>query len=198
MTVGSRLAALIVDRAAVLKGIRMIRKLCCQWMALSLVAVTVAAAEPGVVVIRGQNPTAPTATMTVPMEAAGPLIGSAPGYGELKKSKHNDFKTYPHFHDNNFGYEGGYYNGPEGYYTDRSHKAYTYGGAGGSGGCPHCQYGNSCPPSGCKHCKSHPKHYTTYDFKWPENLVYPQYGAPAAAVQYPYYTFRGPTDFFMK
>ena len=174
----------------------MIRKLCCHWLALSLVAATVAAAEPGVVVIRGQSPTSPAPAVTVPVEPAGPLIGSAPGYGEFSKSKHKDYKTFTQFHDNNFGYEGGYYAGPEGYYTSRGHKAYTYGA--GSGGCPHCQYGNACPPSGCQYCKSHPKHYTTYEFKWPDNLVYPQYGAPAGAVQYPYYTFRGPTDFFMK
>ncbi|MBI1345716.1 hypothetical protein GC163_05445 [bacterium] len=173
----------------------MIRLFCCSWLTVSLVASALTAAEPGVVVIRGQSPT-PT-TPTAPVETMGPLIGSGPGYGEFAKSKHKDYKTFPQFHDNNFGYEGGYYAGPEGYYTSHGHKAYTYGGA-GSGGCPHCQYGNACPPSGCKHCQSHPKHYTTYEFKWPENLVYPQYGAPAGMVQYPYYTFRGPTDFFMK
>jgi hypothetical protein len=143
------------------------------------------AAEPGVAVIRGQSPVVEAG----PVEMGGPIIGSAPGYGEFSKHAKKDFKTAPRFHDNNYGYEGGYYAGPEGYYSHRNSKAYTYGGAEGS-----------CPPEyagkGPKH--GGPKHYTTYDYKWPNNLVYPQYGAPAGFVQYPYYTFRGPTDFFMK
>ncbi|MDX1967561.1 MAG: hypothetical protein SFV23_10345 [Planctomycetaceae bacterium] len=174
-------------------------KLCWGLAVLALTGATLNAADPGVAVIRGQNPDAPPQA-AVPMtgESYGPLIGSAPGYGEFSKSRKKDFKTFPQFHDNNFGYEGGYYSGPEGYYSTRHNKAYTTGHSGD--GCPACQYGNACPSSGCKRCgcKSHPKHYTTYEHKWPENLVYPQYGAPAGMVQYPYYTFRGPTDFFMK
>lgn len=167
-------------------------KACLGVSLLTLTGALLTAAEPGRVVIRGQSPApgSPAPVVVPAPEVHGPLIGSAPGYGEFAKGPKKDFKTFPQFHDNNFGYEGGYYAGPEGYYTTRHHKAYTYGGAGD--GCPQCQ------GSGCSHCKSHPKHYTTYEYKWPQNLVYPQYGAPAGMVQYPYYTLRGPTDFFMK
>ena len=43
----------------------------------------------------------------------------------------------------------------------------------------------------------HPQHYQTYQSDWPQNMVYPQQ-VPSGMVQYPYYTLRGPTDFFMK
>jgi hypothetical protein len=145
--------------------------------------------------VRGQSPVPEVAP--VPAEATfGPIIGSAPGYGEFKKHpKHHDFKTFPQFHDNHFGYEGGYYAGPEGYYTTHKSKAYVYGGD--AGGCPHCQNGMACPPNGCPHCgHGCPHHHHSYQYKWPENLVYPQGPVPAAMIQWPYYTLRGPTDFF--
>ncbi|MEO1996375.1 MAG: hypothetical protein ABGZ17_13990 [Planctomycetaceae bacterium] len=40
------------------------------------------------------------------------------------------------------------------------------------------------------------RHYYTYDA--PQNLVYPPKNTPPAVVQYPYYTVKGPTDFFYK
>lgn len=142
----------------------------------------------------------PTIRGQSPMEVQGPIIGSAPGYGELKNAgKKQDFKTFPQFHNNNFGYEGGYYSGPEGYSTDRGKLAYRYGGGAAGAGCPNCQYGQACPPSGCQSCGHNcPKHVTSYNYKWPQNAVYPPANQPPAMVQYPYYTFRGPTDFFMK
>ena len=115
----------------------------------------------------------------------------------------NDFKAYNGFRDNNFGYEGGYYAGPQGYYTDRdrTYKA----GAGAAGGCPACEYGQNCEQGGCQHCGCNsgcnnacPRHYQTYRYNWPQNMVSPPTDAPNAMVQYPYYTLRGPTDFFMK
>jgi len=163
--------------------------------------------EPGVVVLRGQSPDAAVTTSTPVMTTepyAGPLIGSAPGYGEHKKSNaKKDFKTYPYYHNAHFGYDGGYYAGPEGYYTDHDKpKAYTAGHGGhGAHGCPHCQYGHACPSDGCPYCgcgKNKPKHYTTYEYKWPQNMVYPPNVLPAGMIQYPYYTLRGPSDFFMK
>lgn len=177
-------------------------KVCWVLAVAALWSASVNAEDAGVVVLRGQSPASESESTTtsadVSVEAYGPLIGSAPGYGEFSKSKKKDFKVFSQKYDNNFGYEGGYYTGPDGYYTSHGKKIYTTGSA-AQGGCPHCQYGQSCPPSGCMHCqKQKPTHYTTYQHKWPENLVYPQYGAPAGAVQYPYYIFRGPTDFFMK
>jgi hypothetical protein len=65
-----------------------------------------------------------------------------------------------------------------------------------------------CSPrteAGRKHLpKDHPgadwkpthKHFYTYD--QPKNLVYPKKNTPPAVVQYPYYTAKGPTDFFYK
>lgn len=164
---------------------------------LALITINVGCAQTGTMV-RGQNPEPVAAPVAAPVEAFGPIIGSAPGYGDLKNKPKTDFATYPQFRNSHFGYEGGYYAGPEGYYTDRGmKKAYKYGGHGG--GCPHCQNGTACPPDGCQHCgHGCPKHHMTYSYKWPDNQVYPPAVMPPAMVQYPYYTFRGPTDFFMK
>lgn len=177
-------------------------------------------------VVRGQSPAtsapavaAPAAAVTAdcPPGAQGPIIGSAPGYGEYVKahkgkSGHHDFKVYTGFRDNNFGYEGGYYAGPNGYYTDRD-RIYTVGGGAAGGvaaggattGCPACEYGRMCPQGGCQHCGCQgacghgcPQHYQTYRFDWPQNMVYPTSGVPAGMVVYPYYSLKGPSDFFMK
>lgn len=40
------------------------------------------------------------------------------------------------------------------------------------------------------------RHFSTYDP--PNNLTYPPAQVPAGFVQYPYYTIKGPSDFFMK
>ena len=135
----------------------------------------------------------------------GPIIGSAPGYGELVNKpymgRHNnhDFRPYNGFRDNNFGYEGGFYAGPNGTFTGPP-MPYTNGG----GNCYECNSGQNCPAGGCPRCgrgclnhHGFPQHYQTYQYNWPQNMVYPQTGAPAGMVQYPYYTLRGPTDFFM-
>jgi len=41
-------------------------------------------------------------------------------------------------------------------------------------------------------------HYHTYKYKAPNCLTYPAPNQPAGAVTYPYYTHKGPSDFFMK
>lgn len=43
-----------------------------------------------------------------------------------------------------------------------------------------------------------PTHYQTFEYKYPKNLAYPPANHQPAIVQYPYYTVKGPTDFFMK
>ena len=43
-----------------------------------------------------------------------------------------------------------------------------------------------------------PTHHHTYDYRQPKDLLYPPQNQPAAAVVYPYYTLKGPSDFFMK
>lgn len=80
-----------------------------------------------------------------------------------------------------------------------------YDGPAGSGS----QAGPSCPPNHCHpngakcpQCAPDnfwvPKHHHTYDYKQPSGLVYPQQNQPAGVVNYPYYTCKGPSDFFMK
>lgn len=54
---------------------------------------------------------------------------------------------------------------------------------------------------GCDQCLNvpfHPVHRNFHTYDVPQGLSYPQQQQQAAQVQYPYYTFRGPTDFFMQ
>ena len=93
----------------------------------------------------------------------------------------------------------------------------AYGGYGGGQYCPP----SNCPPSHCPpgHCHGYcmhgvlshlcgicaclhwPHHHTTQsfsgDYNDPHLFVYPPPQQPPAVVQYPYYTVRGPSDFFM-
>lgn len=79
-----------------------------------------------------------------------------------------------------------------------------YGGHGFQGA--YCPNGGYCPNGACqdgscecclkKLCEN--RHHHWYTYNEPKGLVYPQQNSPAAVVQYPYYTVRGPTDFFMK
>jgi hypothetical protein len=162
--------------------------------------------------VRGQSPTTSPA-VAYPADAEGPIIGSAPGYAEQMHPSYtghggHDFRVLNGIHDNNFGYEGGYYAGPQGYYTDRdrTYRAGSAGSTGTAGGCPACEYGRGCPADGCPHCGCNagcgpggcPQHYQTYRFNWPQNMVYPSNDMPPAMVQYPYYVHKGPSDFFMK
>lgn len=66
--------------------------------------------------------------------------------------------------------------------------------------CPPCHnhpYGAECPMCAPDNFWV-PKHHHTYDYKQPKNLVYPPHNQPAGVVVYPYYTLKGPSDFFMK
>lgn len=70
--------------------------------------------------------------------------------------------------------------------------------------CPEC----GCRDGSCGHC--HPKHRFWYHYSPPgsgrcclssmcpcrDPLVYPSNPTPGALVQYPYYTVKGPDDFF--
>jgi hypothetical protein len=44
----------------------------------------------------------------------------------------------------------------------------------------------------------HPVHRNSYTYNTPRGMMYPPSPSQAGVYQYPYYTFRGPTDFFMK
>lgn len=69
----------------------------------------------------------------------------------------------------------------------------------------YCPTGVSGQYSGCpQHCDGHclnvpfhPVHRNFHTYDVPKNLSYPEQLAPAV-YQYPYYTTRGPTDFFMQ
>ncbi|HQX52945.1 MAG TPA: hypothetical protein PLR25_23695 [Planctomycetaceae bacterium] len=64
-------------------------------------------------------------------------------------------------------------------------------------GGPCQQQGGHCQGAGCN-LPCHPVHRNFHTYEAPSNLMYPPENAQPAQVQYPYYTFRGPTDFFMK
>ncbi|MBL8818804.1 MAG: hypothetical protein JNL58_22435 [Planctomyces sp.] len=65
----------------------------------------------------------------------------------------------------------------------------------------------TCPPGHQGHCNGagagcnlpfHPVHRNFHTYSYPQGLMYPPENAAPALVQYPYYTLRGPTDFFME
>ena len=69
----------------------------------------------------------------------------------------------------------------------------------------HNRHGAYCPPgagwnNGHKNVyqqNCRPKNYQTYKYN-PPAAVYPQQNQPLGVVQYPYYTHKGPDDFFLK
>lgn len=73
---------------------------------------------------------------------------------------------------------------------------------GGFASAAHCDNGacRSCGPgrAPCMNLPFHPVHRNFHTYDVPQGLTYPQQDTPAAVYQYPYYTTRGPTDFFMK
>ncbi len=64
----------------------------------------------------------------------------------------------------------------------------------GGGMCPHGLHG------GCRTCGRapdwYPRHHKTYSYSVPSDLSYPAQNAVGGAVVYPYYTHKGPSDFF--
>lgn len=120
-------------------------------------------------------------------ETTGPIIGTAPGYGERPRhpGKHHDFRMYNNVQNHSFGYGNGYYAGHEEWYRPDHPKVNPQYVTGGYGDC------NGCQPL--------PHHYNTYRYKgYDNNYVYPSNQLPAGMVTYPYYTHKGPSDFFMK
>lgn len=80
--------------------------------------------------------------------------------------------------------------------------------AGGYVGGPGCPPGGSCPPGGGYGCPNGqcgngqvacgPHHSRSFSYKVPSDLSYPSANVPGGAVMYPYYTHKGPSDFFRK
>lgn len=50
----------------------------------------------------------------------------------------------------------------------------------------------------CLNLPFHPVHRNFHTYDCPTDLSYPDANLPPASVQWPYYTLRGPTDFFMQ
>ncbi|REJ93329.1 MAG: hypothetical protein DWQ34_05660 [Planctomycetota bacterium] len=95
------------------------------------------------------------------------------------------------------------------HYTSHSHHAAA---CPACEDCPHCK---GCPPQGqsCPFCQQglggdhdhdsghrtlnkYPDHHFTYSYHRPKNLLYPPPQVPGGAVVWPYYTLKGPSDFF--
>ena len=71
-----------------------------------------------------------------------------------------------------------------------------------AGNCEMCPPNQRCGNGQCHggNCNLpfHPVHRNFHTYHTPQGLMYPPENAAPAMVQYPYYTLRGPTDFFMK
>jgi len=68
--------------------------------------------------------------------------------------------------------------------------------------CQSCQGtggGYSChDPNQLINLPFHPVHRNSYTYNAPRGMMYPPAPSQAGIYQYPYYTFKGPSDFFMK
>lgn len=76
-----------------------------------------------------------------------------------------------------------------------------------AGGHGYGMHGAACPPGAQGHglhggagpnLPFQPVHRNFHTYSTPKGLMYPPEEAPPAVYQYPYYTLRGPTDFFME
>lgn len=94
-------------------------------------------------------------------------------------------------------------------YAQQHMSQTSYGGQVTQGMPSQTQYGNgaSNPANyyGGGYCQGYgsdlscyPRHNYTYGYQRPRHLVYPQPQAAGGAVVYPYYTHKGPSDFFRK
>jgi len=53
-----------------------------------------------------------------------------------------------------------------------------------------------CPRENGRRCHHPPRHMYQHMYRIPRNMSYPQNPTPAAVTVYPYYTHKGPDDFF--
>lgn len=63
-------------------------------------------------------------------------------------------------------------------------------------GSPYCRWGGHHGSRAFGRPSWRPLHRHSYTYRPPQNLKYPPANQPAAFVQYPYYTVKGPKDFF--
>ena len=64
--------------------------------------------------------------------------------------------------------------------------------------CPNCQNAHPGHAQGNCNLPFVPVHRNFHTYSVPDGLMYPPENLPPAMYQYPYYTLRGPTDFFQK
>ena len=72
--------------------------------------------------------------------------------------------------------------------------------------CPsgYCPSHGACPSGSCSSCNGafgsaynhYPRHHFSHSYERPRDLVYPPANGTGGAVVYPYYTHKGPSDFF--
>jgi hypothetical protein len=121
--------------------------------------------------------------LTACMLFAGLLsASSANAQGPMQRSSYPGMQPAPAFAGHQYGRVM-----QTGWHTGQSATASPSGTMYGSGYCqPSCGHGWA------------PTHYHTFEYRQPKNLVYPPANQPAAVVQYPYYTVKGPSCFFYK
>ena len=126
----------------------------------------------------------------------------APAPGQFQSSRHPVAALQDHVSGQHTTFHSYDNSGMAGQYQQASCPP-----GGGAGSCPPQSYGGTCPHGvhggGCQSCGNgpdwYPKHHRTYSYSVPNDLSYPAQsgaGAVGGAVVYPYYTHKGPSDFF--
>ncbi|WP_437185668.1 hypothetical protein SH668x_002781 [Planctomicrobium sp. SH668] len=138
-------------------------------------------------VVRGQSPSVPASPNTRTLYHT-PIRSAADEAQDIYHEHHNT-TTY-HYNDRLAG-------GPASSYGQNCPPNAQGGGFHTSGA--YQGYGENCPPGqrGCRNGYGHDKF--SYAYQVPNDLVYPPSGPTGGlggAVVYPYYTLRGPSDFF--
>lgn len=126
-------------------------------------------------------------------------IGCSQNMGTVRGQAPGQFQQNPHQMAANNGGQDMRIAGPKPgvqYWDGPAHDPNQFSAA----DCPTCPQGNGCPV--CPQTRGfdswRPTHHHTWDYNAPKGLTYPDQNQPPATVQYPYYTIKGPSDFFMK
>lgn len=171
-----------------------------RWQAGILAAIVLSGCQSLGTTVRGQSP-----DLDSKVEQAGhryhqPVLAARDAVADAYREHHNTDTTYYSPDCQNAGHGSC----PPSVYPPGYMGAY---GPAGSGLCP----SGACPSGVCGHggCRGgnelnwYPQHHYTYSYQRPNDLVYPpaagmagSAGAVGGAVVYPYYTHRGPSDFF--
>ncbi|MEW4527581.1 MAG: hypothetical protein ACF8PG_16455 [Maioricimonas sp. JB045] len=169
------------------------RRVALNWAACTLLAAAACGCGTAPQVVRGQSP-APIADPAV-TPASHAAHHQAPA---VSPSSYNHY-GWPHQAAANHLYQQ-----QVSFHSTSGYPGYS-GAPCPTGNCPPAGYPGAygagaqcpqgCPPHGCHH-KPCPTHYHSYSYSRPRDLVYPPPSVPGGAVVYPYYTHKGPSDFF--